>query len=59
MGALSFLCSYLRDAPVFRRLGDGVGDLGAGGPEQHQLVRQVVHHVEEGLHPDGRIALRT
>lgn len=49
---------YLRKMPMFGGLGDGVGDVGAGGPEEHQLVGPAVHHVEEGLHPDGGVALQ-
>jgi len=43
---------------VFGGFGDGVGDLGACGPEEHQFVGQVVHHVEKGFHPHSRIALK-
>lgn len=49
----------LGKVPVLGGLGDGVGDVGAGGAEQHDLVRSVVHHVEERLHSDRCITLQT
>lgn len=48
----------LGKVPVLGGLGDGVGDVGAGGAEQHDLVRTVVHHVEERLHSDRCITLQ-
>lgn len=51
--------NYLSKMPVLGRLGDGVGDVRARGPEQHQLVRPAVHHVEERLHAHCCVALRT
>jgi hypothetical protein len=50
--------SYLGQMPPFGRLGDGVGHLGACGPEQHDLVWTDVHHVEESLHSHSCITLQ-
>lgn len=43
---------YLRKAPVFRSFRYRVRDLCASTAEEYHLVRPVVHHVEEGFHPD-------
>ncbi len=38
--------------------GDLIGDRAARGPEQDQLLRVEVDHVEERLQADSRIALK-
>lgn len=48
---------YLRKAPVFRSFRYRVRDLCASSTKEYHLVRSVVHHVEERLHPDGGAAL--
>lgn len=50
---------YLGEVPMLGSLSYGIGDVGAGGAEQHQLVRSAVHHVKEGLHANRCIALET
>lgn len=49
---------YLRKAPVFRGFRYRVRDLRASTAEEYHLVRPVVHHVEERLHPHSGATLQ-
>lgn len=49
---------YLRKTPVFRGFRYRVRDLCASTTEEYHLVRPVVHHIEERLHPDGGATLQ-
>lgn len=50
--------SYLGEMPVFGSFRYGIGDVCAGRPEEHEFVGSAVHHVEEGLDADRRVALK-
>lgn len=43
---------------MFRGFRYRIRDLCASTAEEYHLVRPVVHHVEERLHPDGGTALQ-
>ena len=49
---------YHWNAPMFRRLGDGIGDRSTGSAENHDFARVLVHHVEKGLHSNRCAALQ-
>jgi hypothetical protein len=49
---------YLRKTPVLGGFRYRVRDLRASATEEYHLVRAVVHHVEECLHPHGGATLQ-
>jgi hypothetical protein len=51
--------SYLYQMPVAGRLHNLVGDVAAGAPEEDDLFRTPVDHVEERLQSHARVALNT
>lgn len=53
--------TYLHYVPIGHHLGQALGDLGAGGAEQHHHAgrRLCVDGVKEAIHADARIALQS
>jgi len=49
--------AQLGEVPVLAGLGNGIGHVGTGRSKEHYFIGTRVHHIEEGLHSHGSIAL--